>query len=78
MFPRQEDQMNFRIRMHSIPGNWKYYRGYVDVDATSIHQAVSRAQKKLFSGSFPNRPSGSWIVDSVRISKLAFEAEESR
>ena len=74
MFPRQEDQMKFRIRMHSQPGNWKYYRGYVDVDATSIHQAVFRAQKKLFSGSFPNRPSGSWIVDSVRSSKLAFEA----
>jgi hypothetical protein len=70
--------MKFRIRMHSKPGGWKFYKGYVDVDAASIHQAVSRAQKKLFSGSFPNRPSGSWIVDSVRASKLAFEAEESR
>ncbi len=70
--------MKFRIRMHSKPGSWKYYRGYVDVDAASIHQAVSRAQERLFTGSFPNRPSGSWIVDSVRISKLPFEAEEAR
>jgi len=70
--------MKFRIRMHSKPGDWKYYRGYVDVDAASIHQAVFKAQKKLFTGSFPNRPSGSWIVDGVQISKLAFEAEEPR
>jgi len=69
--------MKFRIRMHSKPGDWKYYRGYVDVDASSIHQAVFKAQKKLFTGSFPNRPSGSWIVDGVQISKLAFEADES-
>jgi len=64
--------------MHSKPGIWKYLRGYVDVEAASIHQAVFKAQKKLFTGSFPNRPSGSWIVDSVQISKLAFEAEEPR
>ena len=70
--------MKFRIRMHSKPGNWRYYKGYVDVAAASIHQAVFRAREKLFAGSFPNRPSGSWIVDSVRISKLAFEAEEPR
>jgi hypothetical protein len=70
--------MKFRIRMHSKPGNWKYCRGYVDVDASSIHQAVFKAQKKLFTGSFPNRPSGSWIVDCVQINKLAFEADESR
>ena len=70
--------MKFRIRMHSKPGNWKYYRGYVDVDAPSIHQAVFRAQQRLFTGSFPLRPTGSWIVDSVRTSRLAFEAEESR
>jgi hypothetical protein len=68
--------MKFRIRMHSKPGNWRYYSGYVDVDAASMHEAVFRAQKKLFTGSFPNRPSGSWIVDSVRIRKLASEAEE--
>jgi len=70
--------MKFRIRMHSKPGSWKFLKGYVDVDAASIHQAVGRAQKRLFTGSFPNRPSGSWIVDSVHVSKLAFEAEESR
>jgi hypothetical protein len=70
--------MKFRIRMHSRPGNWKYFSGYVDVDAASIHEAVNRAQKKLLTGSFPNRPSGSWIVDSVRIDNLAFEAEEYR
>jgi hypothetical protein len=68
--------MKFRICMHSKPGNWKSYMGYVDVDAASIHQAVFRAQEKLFTGSFPNQPSGSLIVDSVRISKLAFEAED--
>jgi hypothetical protein len=68
--------MKFRIRMHSKPGNWRYYSGYVDVDAASMHEAVFRAQKKLFTGSFPSRPSGSWIVDSVRIRKLALEAEE--
>jgi hypothetical protein len=61
--------MKFRIRMHSKPGSWKFYKGYVDVDAASIHQAVSRAQEKLFYGSFPNRPSGSWIVDSVHASE---------
>jgi hypothetical protein len=60
--------MKFRIQMHSTPGTWKYHRGYVDVDAASIHQAVFRAQRKLW-------PSGSWIVDRVRIIELALGAE---
>jgi hypothetical protein len=64
--------------MHSRPGILKYYRGYVDVDAPTIHQAVVRAKKRLYTGSFPNRPSGTWIVDDVQIKRLAFEAEESR
>ena len=50
--------MKFRIRMHSKPGNWKYYRGYVDVDAASIHQAVFRAQKKLFTRIIPESAHG--------------------
>ncbi len=70
--------MNFRIRMHSKPGIRKYYKGYVDVDAPTIHQAVSRAMKRLYTGAFPNRPSGCWVVDDVQINRLEFEAEESR
>jgi hypothetical protein len=70
--------MKMRIRMHSGQGKWKFYKGYVDVDATSIHQAVAKARNRLYTGAFPNRPSGSWIVDNVQINKLEFEAEESR
>ena len=69
--------MKFRIHMHSRPGIWKYYKGYVDVDAPTIHQAVARAKKRLYTGSFPSRPSGTWIVDDVQINRLPFEAEES-
>ena len=70
--------MKFRIRMHSRPGIWKYYKGYVDVDAPTIHQAVARAKKRRYTVAFPNRPSGTWIVDDVQINRLAFEAEKSR
>ncbi len=70
--------MKFRIHMHSKPGMWKYYKGYVDVIAPTIHQAVSRAMKRLYAGAFPNRPTGSWIVDDVKIDRLEFEAKESR
>jgi len=69
--------MKFRIHMHSRPGIWKYYKGYVDVDAPTIHQAVARAKKRLYTTAFPSRPSGTWIVDDVQINRLAFEAEES-
>jgi hypothetical protein len=69
--------MNFRIHMHSRPGIWRYYKGYVDVDAPTIHQAVSRAIKRLCTRAFPSRPSGTWIVDDVQINRLEFEAEES-
>ena len=64
--------------MHSSPGIWKYYKGYVDVDAPTIHQAVARAKKRLYTVAFPIRPSGTWIVDGVQINRLAFETEESR
>ena len=70
--------MRFRVRMHSKPGTWKHYKGYVDVDAPTVHQAVGRAMKKLLSGAFPGRPKESWIVDAVQINKMQFEAEESR
>ena len=70
--------MKMRIHMHTKPGLGKYYKGYVDVDAPTVHQAVSRAVKRLFTGAFPRRPTGSWIVDDVKISKLEFEAEEAR
>ena len=70
--------MKFRIHMHSEPGVRRYYKGYVDVDAPTIHQAVSRAKKRLYAGAFPNRPSGSWVVDDVQIRRLEFEAEEVR
>ena len=69
--------MKFRINMHSRPGIWKCYKGYVDVDAPTIHQAVARAKKRLYTVAFPSRPSGTWIVDDVQINRLAFEAEES-
>jgi hypothetical protein len=68
--------MRFRVNMHSQPGRWKYYKGYVDIAAPTIHQAVARALEKLLTGAFPNRPKGSWIVDGVRINRLKFEAEE--
>jgi hypothetical protein len=70
--------MKFRIHMHSRPGIWRYYKGYVDVDAPTIHQAVARAKKRLYTAAFPSRPSRTWIVDDVQINRLAFEAEESR
>jgi hypothetical protein len=70
--------MKFRVGMHSKPGMWEHYKGYVDVDAPTIHQAVSKAMKRLLTGAFPGRPKGSWIVDWVRINRMEFEAEESR
>jgi len=70
--------MKFRIHMHSRPGIWKYYKGYMDVYAPTIHQAVARAEKRLYTAAFPSRPSGTWIVDDVLINRLEFEAEESR
>jgi len=70
--------MKFSINMHSAPGSWKYFKGYVDVDAPTIHQAFSRAMKRLYTGAFPNRPKGSWVVDDVLVKRLEFEAEESR
>ena len=70
--------MKFRIHMHSRPGIWKYYKGHVDVDAPTIHRAVARAKKRLYTVAFPGHPSGTWIVDDVQINRLAFEAEESR
>jgi len=70
--------MRFRIHMHSKPGMRKYSKGYVDVDAPTIHQAVFRAMKRLYTVAFPSRPSGTWIVDDVEIRRLEFEAEESR
>lgn len=73
--PLKENQMKFRVNVHSKPGMWKSYKGYVDIVAPTIHQAVSRALDKLLTGAFPNRPIGSWIVDSVKINRLKFEAE---
>lgn len=70
--------MEFRIHMHSKPGIQKYYKGCVDVDAPTIHQAVSRAMKRLYAAAFSSRPSGAWIVDDVQVSRLEFEEEESR
>ena len=70
--------MRFRVNMHSKPGIRKYYKGHVDVDAPTIHQAVFRAMKRLLAGAFPNRPKGSWIVDGVQINKMQFEAEQFR
>ena len=70
--------MKFRIHMHSRPGIWKYYKGYVDIDAPTIHQAVARAKKRLYTEAFPSRPSGTWVVDDVQTNRLPFEAEESR
>ena len=70
--------MKFRINMHSRPGIWKYYKGYVDIDAPTIHQAVARAKKRLYTAAFPSRPSGTWVVDDVQTNRLPFEAEESR
>lgn len=25
--------------MHSTPGSWKYFKGYVDINAPTIHEA---------------------------------------
>jgi hypothetical protein len=70
--------MRFRVHMHSKPGRWTYYKGHVDVDAPTIHQAVARAVRKLLASAFPNRPKGSWIVDGVQVNRMEFEAEEPR
>ena len=70
--------MRFRVQMHSRPGMWKYYKGYVDVGAPTIHQAVAGAIKKLLTGAFPKRPKGSWIVDGVQINRREFESEGAR
>lgn len=72
----EEDQVRFRVHMHSRPGMRKYYKGYVD--APTVHQAVAGAMKRLLTGAFPNRPKGSWIVDNVQVNKMESEAEESR
>ena len=70
--------MKFRINMNSAPGSWKYCKGYVDVDAPTIHQAFSRAMKRLYTGAFPNWPKGSLVIDDVLVKRLEFEAEEYR
>lgn len=55
----------YRVRMHSVPGMWERYEGYVDVYAPTENDAPERAKRELRRTSFPDRPASAWAVDSV-------------
>lgn len=55
----------YRIHLHSQPGMWTYYDGYVDVWAEDRNEATDMAKEKLKRTSFPDRPVNSWIVTQI-------------
>jgi len=57
----------YRVYLHSKPGMWEYYDGYVDVSASNIDEAKRLAKTKLSRTTFKSRGPNSWVVDSIRI-----------
>jgi hypothetical protein len=55
----------YRVEMHSAPGMWATYDGYVDVIAEDDEDAIERALNRLKRASFPDRPKSGWVIDSV-------------
>lgn len=55
----------YRVHMHSKPGMWTYYDGYVDVWADDESCAINRALDKVKSGTFSDRPRDAWVIDKV-------------
>ena len=59
------DYRKHRVHMHSLPGMWAFYEGYVDVWATNDTQAKDRALEKLRRGSFFDRPRSAWVIEKI-------------
>jgi hypothetical protein len=56
---------NYRVHLHSKPGMWTFYSGYVDVMAFDQAEAVTVAIRKLRRTSFQDRPLDSWVLEYV-------------
>ena len=55
----------YRVHLHSKPGMWEYYEGYVDVFVEDSDDAFIAAARKLRQTSFHDRPANGWVLDSV-------------
>lgn len=63
--PRQ-----WRCWLHSAPGMWERYDGYVDVRVAREDQVFAEAVRVLARTSFPDRPSlSSWKLDRIELLK---------
>ena len=61
-----ERVQRFRVYLHSAPGMWTFYDGYVDVWAEDSAGAFRAAVRELGRTSFRDRPSmASWRLESV-------------
>lgn len=57
--------MRYRVYLHSKPGMWEFYKGHVDVFATSREEAEGEAIRKLATGNFRDRGWSAWVVEKV-------------
>jgi hypothetical protein len=57
--------MKARVWMHSKPGMWEYYHGYVDVVVDKESEAFEAACQKLRRNSFPDRSRAAWVLDRI-------------
>ena len=57
----------FRVWLHSKPGMWTHYDGYVDVEAYGDANAFTKAVQKLRGTSFPDRPLDAWVLERVEV-----------
>ena len=62
-----DELSKYRVWMHSAPGMWERYSGYVDVWATDSEQAQTKARARLKRESFSDRPSWAWVVDRIEV-----------
>jgi hypothetical protein len=58
-------EYRYRVTLHSRPGMWAVYDGYVDVWAPDETTAGERALDKLAATSFPERPRSGWIIEGA-------------
>ncbi len=61
----------YKVYLHSKPGMWTFYSGYVEViasDGTDEENLFVKAVKQLRNTTFPDRPGlSAWVLDRVEV-----------
>lgn len=57
---------NYKVWLHSKPGFYTYYDGYVTVKANTEEEAINRAFIKIKS-TFPDRSRDMWVIEKTEV-----------